>query len=160
MTWRQIPGFHYEVSDHGAVRNTVTGQPLRNGRDKDGYMQVTLWRAGKPYMRKVHRLVAQGFLSNPENKPEVNHKNGNRGCNLVENIEWATVSENKLHSYRVLRRDPVNRRKILARLCDSDVVEIFESTKAAKRAGHNRAAIYLCLSGKQKRHHDRRWEYA
>jgi hypothetical protein len=69
-----------------------------------GYTQVNLWRDGKYKTMKVHRLVASAFIPNPENKRDVNHINGAKHDNRVENLEWATVIENQRHSWDVLKR--------------------------------------------------------
>lgn len=73
--------------------------PLRNC---NGYLSVTLKTKNGRKTCLVHRLIAMCFLDNPDNKPCVNHKDGNKRNNSVENLEWCTYSENELHSYRVL----------------------------------------------------------
>ena len=71
--------------------------------DKDGYLRVNLKVKGKVYQRLVHRLVGENFISNPYNKKQINHKNGIRNDNRVENLEWCTISENANHKYKVLK---------------------------------------------------------
>lgn len=158
LRWKPILPFTgisgYEVSACGMVRNKSTKYVLKSRADSDGYLIIDV----KGYTFKVHRLVALAFLPNPDKKPEVNHKDGCRYANWVDNLEWSTVSENRLHAYRVLGRKVGTERKILAR--GEYLTHIFESTKEAQRAGHNRAAIYLCLTGAQKHHHGFTWEYA
>ncbi len=162
MIWKPVLAFTgvygYGVSDCGKVRNTRTGLELKLNPDKDGYLLVALWNDGRSHYFKVHRLVALAFLPNPDNKPQVNHVDGCRTHNAVQNLEWVTALENIRHTIASGRQGKMPSRKILARC--GDQVEIFESTKAAQRAGHNRAALYLCLTGKQKHHHGRTWEYA
>lgn len=74
--------------------------------DKDGYLEYGLYQNGKRIFMRGHRIVATQFLENPENKQMVNHKNGIRNDNRVENLEWVTDSENKQHSFNVLKREP------------------------------------------------------
>ena len=70
--------------------------------DKDGYLRVNLKVKGKVYQRLVHRLVGENFISNPYNKKQINHKNGIRNDNRVENLEWVTALENQRHKFNVL----------------------------------------------------------
>jgi hypothetical protein len=75
-------------------------RPL-NHTEKDGYKTVSLW-GGKGTKRKryyVHRLLAEQYIPNPENKPWVNHKDGNKSNNRIDNLEWSTISENLQHAY-------------------------------------------------------------
>ena len=67
---------------------------------KGGYLRVVLMKDSKYKHFSVHRIVAQLFIPNPENKPEVNHKDGNKQNNFVENLEWVTSKENIIHSYK------------------------------------------------------------
>ena len=91
---------NYIVSNKGRVINTKFNWEMKTKRDKDGYREVSLTLDnGKRITRRLHRLVAEAFIPNPENKPQVNHIDGNKGNNVITNLEWVTNSENIRHSY-------------------------------------------------------------
>ena len=103
-----IPNYkHYLVSSDGTtIVNTLTGRELRQ-RDQlikgkpTGYKYVTLYKSGELYQGiSVHRLVALTYIDNPEGKAWVNHKDGNKSNNSVNNLEWTTISENIQHSIK------------------------------------------------------------
>lgn len=99
--WKPINGFEgiYEVSNKGYIRN-AKGRLLKRFIIPQGYLMVELFHNYKRTHARVNRLVAEAFLPNPDNKPEVNHKNGDKLDNRVENLEWTTKSENMIHAYR------------------------------------------------------------
>lgn len=93
------PYNNYAVSDTGQVKNVKTDKILsQHLRNNDGYLQVSLWAQGKRKSFPVHRLVALNFLDNSDNKRDVNHINGIKTDNRVENLEWVTPSENNYHA--------------------------------------------------------------
>lgn len=94
--WKQIYN-NYEVSDKGEVRNTRTGKLLKPYLNVNGRLRVTVNRKAN----LVHRLVAQSFIPNPENKPQINHKDGCPTNNNKDNLEWVNNSENMLHAYKI-----------------------------------------------------------
>lgn len=113
--WKDIPGFEgdYQVSRYGQVRSVDRFRNTHNGikycvgvikaldSNNDGYLQVGLYRDGKSVKTcGVHQYVAQAFIPNPENKPTVNHIDGDKHNNCVENLEWATYSEQQEHATR------------------------------------------------------------
>lgn len=123
--WHPCAGYetHYEVSNLGNVRSIErmvnnrlnTGlrkspqRLLKAGKSKSGYLIVSFCVDGVKSNQTIHRLVARAFLPNESNKPQVNHKDGNKHNNHLDNIEWVTVSENGLHAYRVLGISPWNK---------------------------------------------------
>ncbi len=98
--WRTIPfATRYEVSNYGEVRFKPTNHILKQTRKKGGYLSVDFRNNdGQLKYYRVHRLVAIAFIPNPLNKPRVNHKDFNTSNNRVDNLEWATPSENCLWS--------------------------------------------------------------
>ena len=93
--WKKVVGYEtYSVSDQGNVRNDKTGRILKPGSDRDGYLMVNLMKDKKQLTQKVHRLVAGAFIQNPEKKKCVDHINNDVKNNKVENLRWATNSQN------------------------------------------------------------------
>lgn len=113
LLWKDLQGYEglYQISNTGKIKslvrqiNTPTGFGFLKERikvpanHKQGYLKVDLVKDSKPKRFFIHRLVANSFIPNPENKPEVNHKNGIKTDNRVENLEWCTPSENSYHKY-------------------------------------------------------------
>ena len=94
----------YSTRKNGGFSRDLTEMRLRE--DKDGYLEVGMYSNGKRYWRRVHRLVAEAFIPNPNHYPQVNHLDGNPKNNIVENLEWCSCQQNLIHSFRVLNRKP------------------------------------------------------
>ena len=96
----RISGFiNYEVSNYGNIRNTKTNKNLKPCKFKNsGYLYVDLCVNSKKHRFLIHRLVAQAFLKNINEKKQVNHKNGDKSDNRLSNLEWSTSSENQKHA--------------------------------------------------------------
>lgn len=183
--WKAIKGFegYYEVSNLGRVRSLdryvnhnfggkrfCKGQLLKPTPDKDGYHRVNLKIKQKGSISLVHRLVAYAFIPNPENKPQVNHINGIKHDNRIENLEWCTLSENRQHAYDTNLQNGINRRGCksnFAKLSESDVKDIrnlykgdlrliskndrhkyLSTKKIAKKYNVSAGAIQAIISGK------------
>ena len=99
MERKKIADFDYEVDRQGNIYRIGNDKPKYQSVNRDGYKVVGLWKNNKSTAKTVHRLIALAFLPNPENKPCVNHINGDKQDNRLENLEWATYSENTIHSF-------------------------------------------------------------
>ena len=97
---KQIEDYpNYSVTKEGRVINTKTGRVLKTDTNSCGYLRVTLCKDNKPKKFFIHRLVAQELLENPDDFPQVNHIDGNKTNNTVENLEWCTQSINQYHAH-------------------------------------------------------------
>ena len=101
--WKEIRDYTgYEVSSYGRIYSNKSGKILKLKSDKYGYKVVNLYnlKESRKKTQLVHRLVANAFIPNPKNKPQVNHINFNRSDNKVKNLEWTTAKENVKHSFK------------------------------------------------------------
>lgn len=159
--WRDIKGYEgsYQVSTLGEVRNLRTNPPrlLKPWRHPAGYVCVTLSQDSKKTKHLVHRIVAEAFLPNPENKPQVNHKNGDKSDNNVNNLEWCSGLENSRHSAYTLGNESTKAKRPVVCL---DTLQVFPSISEAARAvnGCNQN-IVKCCQGKRYTHKGLRWAY-
>ena len=95
MSWKTIKqNENYSINEKGEVKNNISGKLLKPFiNKKSGYKIVDLWKNNKCKKIAVHRLIAEAFIENPLNKPTVDHKDGNRLNNSIENLRWATYQE-------------------------------------------------------------------
>jgi len=137
--WELVKGFEgfYEISNFGRVKSLdriiksknqhgecftkIKQKILSPGINNHGYCNVVLQNNGYKKTLTIHQLVAIAFIPNPENKPQVNHIDGDKTNNNDWNLEWSTNSENQLHSYNVLKTKPSNGNR---KLLDSEISEI------------------------------------
>ena len=98
---KQIENWNnYTINENGEVRNIKTKRILKQHKTNKGYLWVELYNNKEHKKFSIHRLVAQAFILNPENKPQVNHKDGNKENNNVNNLEWVTNQENRNHAIK------------------------------------------------------------
>ena len=159
---------NYIVSDNGGIRNSRTNadKAIRKTR---GYFSVDLYKHGERTTKGVHVLVAEAFIPNPDGKPEVNHKDGNKLNNHVGNLEWVTHKENCEHAWRTGLQRPsygmrgkknpnAGRKGRPIKIVETG--EIFETLKDCEDAiGGNNRHINDCLRGRQKTHRGYHFEY-
>lgn len=100
---------NYSINEDGIVINNITGKVKRTYvNSKNGYLYVDLWKNNKKRQRPIHRLIAETFIPNPENKLTVDHIDANRTNNKISNLRWATYSEqNKRISQIGVRSEPI-----------------------------------------------------
>ena len=101
--WKDIPDWEqfYEINEFGEVRNKITGRLNMGDINSAGYYRVCLYHNHKQKRYFRHRLVAQLFLPNPNNLPEINHDDGNKSNNNVSNLVWCTRTENEREAHRI-----------------------------------------------------------
>lgn len=119
----------FEISTNGEVRNARTKKVYKTFVNKNGYVQLftTLGSRNKTKVFRVHKAVAETFVANPENKPEVNHIDGNKQNNSVANLEWVTSKENNKHAIENGLRKPLQgTNNPLSKLSADDVLYIRE----------------------------------
>lgn len=124
------------------------------------YSYVCLCVNNKRKSKRVHRLVAEAFIPNPENKSEVNHIDGNKQNNRVDNLEWVTGSENIQHGYR-MNLCKANKKRVLQYDLQGKFIKEWESTMQIQRQlNYNNSCICYCCLGKKKTAYGYKWQYA
>lgn len=176
--WKDIPEYEglYQVSNEGRIRRN--GQTRKLHKDYRGYLTVSLSKHSKMKYYKVHRLVALAFIPNPEGKRTVNHKDGNKENNRLENLEWATHSENIIHANKMgLRKvtdaqrkaasetgkktaDRNRRRKAVFCIKDGLRIDFVSAHAGARFVGGDASPIVRCCKGKMKSYKGYEWGYA
>ena len=155
---RDIPGYEglYAITSCGRVWSYTTKKFLKPGTNRWGYKIVVLSKNGKTKTYKIHRLVAEAFIPNPENKPCINHIDENKSNNALLNLEWATYQENNNYGTRNERAAKSRQKKVI---CVETGI-IYNSVKeAAKAVGAFQSNISSCLAGRYKTSGGFHWRY-
>lgn len=183
--FKNIPNYEgiYQISNLGNIKSLSRKCKMRYGfyiskefllkhtKNSKGYIQTCLRKDNIDKNVLFHRLVAEVFISNPLNKKEVNHINGIKNDNRVENLEWCTRTENERHSWNVLNKKPywnksngvthskslpVNKMDLMG-----NYLESYGSVRCAARENNitSSSGIIKCCKGKLKKHHGFIWEY-
>lgn len=149
LVWKDIKGYEnlYRVSSLGEIKSVLrTGKVLKPFVDKDGYLRVHLYKDGSSKFMFVHRIVAEAFLNNEQNKPCVDHIDGNKINNNISNLRFCTYSENC--------NNPNTLRKLCKKVVQLDknnnIINIFNSTRDAERhTGILHNSIACCCNSKR-----------
>lgn len=145
--WKPIEGYEglYDISNLGRVKSlpkqsgsrlNINSTIMRLGSDKNGYSVISLSKNGKYKLCKVHRLVGQAFIPNPENKPCINHKNLIKNDNAFVNLEWVTIYENSFHSSLHGKNWGIGEKNNSAKLSDDDIRAIKHLSFFGYKARH------------------------
>lgn len=170
--WKTIDNFEtYQISNYGNVKSLNyhrTGKEkfLNLNTDKNGYRYVILYKDKKPHTFKVHRLVAQAFIDNPDNLPQVNHKDENPANNYAENLEWCDCTYNNnygTHKEKVSKantNDPTKSKKVKQYTLNGDFVAEYPSVmEVSRQFGYGQAFISRCAVGNCNSAYGYKWAY-
>ena len=150
---------NYSVNEEGKVKNDITDKEL-SPRVQQGYKHVTIYINKKPKSCRVHRLVATAFIPNIENKPYVNHLNGIRSDNRIENLEWVTPSENTQHAVDTGLFKPTREKQVVQYSLNGDKIAIYRSiSEAARKTNSSVEKIVNCCQFTRKTHNEYQWRY-
>lgn len=146
MKWKPIPNTHYMVSDEGQVYSSRSNKILLNmNRNINRYEEVDIFdNDGKCHRMKVHRLVAELFLPNPQNLKEINHIDGDKHNNSVSNLEWCTRGYNIKHAYDHNLRTAKGSYNANAKLTFEDV-QYIRSHYVKGTGSHNRGTSKMLM---------------
>lgn len=175
--WKSVVGYEnlYEVSNFGNVRSVERyvkytkwkkenqfqlrkQKLLKQVKMRNGYMRVEMSDNGKHKLNLVHRLVAQAFIPNPNNCSQINHKDGNKENNFVDNLEWCSCKENMKHAWR----NGLYSGKRIAQYKNNELIAIYDNVVSAVRTlGYNNSGqnIGKVALGKRKSAYGYQWKY-
>ena len=161
--WKDIKGYEglYKVSSEGRIKSlnynhTCKEQILKPGSNKKGYLRVVLCKKGKFKTFLIHRLVSASFIPNPDNLPEVNHKDEDKTNNNVSNLEWCNRKYNSNYGTRTERMAISQGKKVL---CVEENIIYNSTCEASRITGIIQGSISMACNGKRKTAGKYHWQY-
>lgn len=176
--WKDIDGYEgsYQISNYGRVKSVERRSKKSNGllmlvKERickqyscRGYMYVCLSKDGEQHKKKVHRLVASSFIPNPNNHPDVNHKDEILSNNNVSNLEWCTKEYNRHYGTGLLRMKQTLRKKygvpIIRYTINGNETKRYECGIDIIQDGFDRRAVYRCCKDNNRTHKGYKWKFA
>lgn len=174
LTNKPLPGYedlYYVDPNTLTINNKKTGKPLTARRKKNGYPEVHLSRKGEDEYRCIHRVLAELYIPNPNNLPEVNHKDENKNNYSLDNLEWCSTSYNQKYGTINDRRGPKISKALKGRTRNDlgkPIIVIDENgnenrypstAEASRKLGLKTTKIQNVLYGKRKTHHGYTFRY-
>lgn len=164
---KDIKGYEgvYKIDEFGNVLSCSTGLVRKASKSSNRYLYLPLCKNGKKKYKRIHRLVAETFIPNPDNLPQVNHKDEDIYNNHVSNLEWCTQKHNLNHGSRNIRisKSRTNNPKIsraVQQIKDGVIVRTYPSIQDACRDGvFKKANIHAVCNGKRNQHGGYNWKY-
>ncbi len=156
--WKDIINFpDYQISNLGNVYSKKNYK-IRKPFVSNGYLSIYLFKNGKRYRKKIHRLVAEAFIPNPNNLPVINHIDGNKLNNIVSNLEWCTSKQNTIHAYKtgLMKTKQINQYDL-----KGNFIKTWDSIiSASVELQLNRKSIQHCCMHRNKTSGGYIWRYA
>ena len=165
--WEPIKDFYgYYINRNGEVKSTNAFKGtkeiiLKGSISSRGYKIVSLMNCGKVYSRTIHKLLAQTFIPNPNNLPCINHKDGNKLNNSLDNLEWCDYGYNESEAYRLkLKRPRIKEKQLYQKDKKGNIIAIWNSVNELERLfGYSTGNICEVCNGNRKTAYGYRWEY-